>query len=89
MQLAIADLLAAPWAVLPDRLPFVPAAIDDSFAYGRVPPHAPRAGSVNAVHCKAGNGAIAVLRFYGIAVQRTDAFVEAQHRSSLSLRSRH
>ncbi|EDO85978.1 hypothetical protein BURPS406E_K0247 [Burkholderia pseudomallei 406e] len=41
------------------------------------------------MHCKAGNGAIAVLRFYGIAVQRTDAFVEAQHRSSLSLRSRH
>lgn len=42
MQLAIADMSVAPWAILPDRLPFVRAAIDDSFAYGRVPPHAPR-----------------------------------------------
>ena len=77
MQPMIANLLAAPWAVLPDRLPFIHAALDDSFARRQMPPQAPISAATNAAHRKAGNGMIAVLPFYGVAVQRADALHEA------------
>ncbi len=42
MQPAIADLSAAPWAILPNLLPVIRTALDDPFAYRQHPPRALR-----------------------------------------------
>lgn len=77
MQPAFADLFAAPWAVLPDRLPFIRAALIDSFARRQqVSLQAPITAAANAAHRKTGNDGIAVLPFHGVTVQRTDALGE-------------
>ncbi|PMS17833.1 peptidase S49 [Trinickia dabaoshanensis] len=69
MQQDIAEVLSGPWAILPDRLPFVRAALLDVRSGGqRAIPQAQTYA--------AANDAIAVLPFYGIAVQRTDAMSE-------------
>lgn len=79
MQHAIAEMLSGPWAILPDRLPFVRAALldvlggQDAMAQART--HA--AANAAARRRQACNDAIAVLSFYGVAVQRTDAMGES------------
>ena len=73
MQPMIADQLRAPWAVLPDRLWSICVLLNGSFARQHAPiPIAPSDARRNA-----GIGAIAVLPFVGVAVQRTDAVGEA------------
>ncbi len=74
MQPAFGDLFAAPWAILPDRLPFIRAALNGSSISQR---QAPVTAAAKATRRKAGNSAIAVLPFYGVAVQRTDTHGEA------------
>ena len=75
MQSSIADLLAGPWALLPDRLPFVRAALSQKATPQAKIKAVSRSGAVNGR--PAGTGGIAVLPFYGVAVQRTDAHGEA------------
>lgn len=75
MQPMIADLLAAPWAIPPDRLPFVRAALNGTSTSRRL--QAPILTGTNVARRKAGNGAVAVLPFYGVAVQRADPYGEA------------
>ncbi|AYE29330.1 S49 family peptidase [Burkholderia pseudomallei] len=75
MQSSIADLLAGPWALLPDRLPFVRAALSQKATPQAKIKAVSRSGAVNGR--PAGTGGIAVLPFYGAAVQRTDAHGEA------------
>lgn len=78
MQPIIADLLAAPWAVLPDRLPFLRAALNGSpTRRRRASLQVPILAGVSTARRKSGNGAIIVLPFYGVSVQRTDALGEA------------
>ena len=75
MQSSIADLLAGPWALLPDRLPFVRAALSQKATPQARIKAVSRSSAVNGR--PAGTGGIAVLPFYGVAVQRTDAHGEA------------
>jgi len=78
MQPAFADLLAAPWVVLPDRLPFIRAALNGSFARRRqTEMRASSPVTASAARRRAGNGTIAVLPFVGVAAQRADAVGEA------------
>ena len=79
MQQDIAEVLSGPWAILPDRLPFVRAALLDVRSGGqRAIPQARTYAAANDAtrRRQASNDAIAVLPFYGIAVQRTDAMGE-------------
>lgn len=72
------NLLDAPWAVLPDRLPFIRAALNRPLIGRRQAAVGVQiAAGAYTTRRKAGNGAIAVLPFYGVAVQRTDALGEA------------
>lgn len=78
MQTAFVEFSAAPWAVLPDRLPFIRAALNGvSMRQQRASPQALFGTNTKLAGRKADNGAVAVLPFYGIAVQRTDALGEA------------
>lgn len=82
MQPMLTDLLRGPWAVQPDRLPFICAALASAACRVAEPPATTcmaRTGAVTSAarRRQSGNGAIAVLPFYGIAVQRTDALGEA------------
>lgn len=78
MQLACSDMLAVPWAVLPDRLPFIRSALNGpSPSRRRTSPQAPVLATVNAACRKGGNGVVAVLPLYGVTVQRADAYGEA------------
>ena len=75
---SIRNPLDAPWAVLPNRLPFVCAALAGSFARQRqtaMQASSPLAASTS--RRTAANSTVAVLRFVGVAVQRTDALGEA------------
>lgn len=78
MQPACSDILATPWAVLPDRLPFIRAVLM-STAYGQRPTLRARAGaSTNTErYRRAGNSAIVVLPLHGVSLQRTDTLGEA------------
>ena len=81
MQPMIADLFNAPWAVVPDRLPFIRAALVATARSEIAPPcltHEVRAyAAANAARRQqSGDGAIAVLPFYGVAAQRTDVYGE-------------
>lgn len=79
MQPMIADLLAAPWAMLPDRLPFVRAALLDAHSGGQHAALQARTyAATNDAVCRRqiGNSDVAVLPFCGICVQRTDAMGE-------------
>jgi len=74
----LADFLTAPWAVLPDRLPFIRAALNGSFARRRqASMQASSPVTARVARRRAGNGTIAVLPFVGVAVQRTDSLGEA------------
>lgn len=82
MQPMLADLLRGPWAVQPDRLPFICAALVSASRGTAEPPAtmcAARTGAVtSATRRRQGDSsAIAVLPFYGVAVQRADALGEA------------
>ena len=83
MQHPIAEMLSGPWAILPDRLPFVSAALARPVGGRSAPQDLTPQARINAAataaarRCQAGNGAIAVLPFYGVAVQRADALGEA------------
>jgi signal peptide peptidase SppA len=78
MQPMIVDQLRAPWAVLPDRLPFIRAALNGSAIHlRRTSPQAPVPITTHATRRKSSNGAIIVLPFYGVSVQRTDALGQA------------
>lgn len=78
MQPMIVDQLRAPWAVLPDRLPFIRAELNGSaIRLRRASPKAPVPITVHATRRKSSNGAIIVLPFYGVSVQRTDALGQA------------
>jgi capsid assembly protease len=74
MQPVVAEMLSAPWAVLPDRLPFVRATLNRSSINRR---QVAVNGTAKVTRRGAGDGAIAVLPFHGVAVQRTDAYGEA------------
>ncbi len=77
MQPACADMLVVPWAVLPDRFPYIRLALMSRARGQRPTPRAGAGASTNtALYRRAGNSTIAVLPFYGVAVQRTDAFGE-------------
>jgi len=85
MQTAFVDFPAAPWAVLPDRLPFIRAALNGSFARRRqTAMQASSPVAASAARRRAANGTIAVLPFIGLAVQRADAHGEATGLLSLS-----
>lgn len=65
---SIADLLAGPWAILPDRLPFIRAALacsaDRGYVTADATPQVRTHAAANTAHRhQAGNGAIAVLSF--------------------------
>ncbi|PMS19190.1 peptidase S49 [Trinickia dabaoshanensis] len=80
MQPSIAELIAGPWAIVPNRLQFVRAALEASAAGHGLDstPHARIYGAISARNCRpTGNGAIAVLPLYGVLAQRTDARGEA------------
>ncbi|MHB9839977.1 S49 family peptidase [Paraburkholderia terrae] len=81
MHYSIAELLSAPWAILPERLAFVTALLRSAVGQDTRPDTTPQvrihAATNAARRTPAGNGAIAVLRFHGIAVQRTDELGEA------------
>ena len=83
MQYAIAEILSAPWAVLPNRLPFIRAALVSAARGTAEPQDATRLmradAMTNATRRRQGDhgGPIAVLPFYGVAVQRADALGEA------------
>lgn len=83
MQLMPADLLRGPWAVQPDRLPFIRAALVSAARGTAEPPETTRsARSTSAVTSatrrrQGDSSAIAVLPFYGVGVQRADALGEA------------
>ncbi|CAJ9610149.1 S49 family peptidase [Burkholderia pseudomallei] len=78
MQPACTETLLIPWAVLPDRLPFIRLALG-SVARDPRPTLRPRFGfSTNTErYRRAGNSAIVVLPLHGISLQRTDALGEA------------
>lgn len=80
MQPSITELIAGPWAIDPDRLLFVSAALE-ALAAGRgldSTPHARICGAISTTNRRpTGNGAIAVLPIYGVLAQRTDARGEA------------
>lgn len=78
----LADFLTAPWAVLPDRLPFIRAVLSGTPI--RRPKESLQAPIItSAARRRAANGTIAVLPFVGVTVQRTDAFGEAMGLLSL------
>lgn len=77
MQPMIDDQLRAPWAVLPDRLPYIRAALDGSFSRRQRTAMHPSSPAASGARRRAANGTIAVLPFVGVAVQRTDASGEA------------
>ncbi|MBU6488973.1 MAG: S49 family peptidase [Burkholderiales bacterium] len=82
MQPMLADLLRGPWAVQPDRLPFICAALASAACRVAEPPATPCAARTGAATSAArrrqgDSSAIAVLPFYGVAVQRADALGEA------------
>lgn len=82
MQCAIAKILSTPWAVLPDRLPFIRAALASAARHTPEPQEAPclvrTEATISATRRQPGNtSVIAVLPFYGVAVQRADAVGEA------------
>lgn len=89
MQHDIAEHLSAPWAILPGWLPGIQAALV-SAARGQSAPHDSthqariHAAAKAASGRQAGDGAIAVLPFHGVAVQRTDELGEALGLLSLS-----
>lgn len=81
MHYAIAELLSAPWAILPERLAFITTLLRSAGGQSARPDPTPQA-RIHAIasaarHTQAGHGAIAVLPFHGIAVQRTDELGEA------------
>ncbi|KGC58609.1 signal peptide peptidase SppA [Burkholderia pseudomallei] len=82
MQHAIAEMLSGPWVIERSRLPFVLGVLARAAAQD-APPDATTQARFHAAAARAasgrqaGNGAIAVLPFYGIAVQRTDDLGEA------------
>jgi hypothetical protein len=75
----ITHLLNAPWAVLPDRLPF----IKDLLMHGggdhatmRGPARGPQASAAAVRATRAASGAIVVLRLHGVLVPRASDFAE-------------
>lgn len=81
MQHAIAEMLAGPWVIERSRLSFVLGVLARAAAQN-APPDATTQARIHAAaraasDRQAGNGAIAVLPFHGVAVQRTDALGEA------------
>jgi ClpP class serine protease len=67
-----------PWVLLPDRLPFVRATLRGvSECRRQTLPQTLTKATANAVRRQASNSAVAVLPFYGVAVQGTGAMGEA------------
>ncbi|NPT61204.1 S49 family peptidase [Paraburkholderia elongata] len=77
--MSITHLLNAPWAVLPDRLPFIRDLLmhgGDDHATMRGPTRGPQASAAPARATPAASGSIAVLRLYGVLVPRASDFAE-------------
>lgn len=78
MMLSATQSTFGPWVLLPDRLPFVRAALRGASECRRQTlPQALVKATANAVPRQASNSVVAVLPFYGVAVQRTGASGEA------------
>jgi signal peptide peptidase SppA len=77
--MSITNLLNAPWAVLPDRLPSIKNLLihgNGDHATIRGHARAPQASAGATRPTRAGHGAIAVLRLHGVLVPRASDFAE-------------
>src|SRR5258707_6871534 len=77
MQHALDNVLSAPWAVVPDRLPFIrDLLMHGSGDHATMRGRAPQASAAPARATRAASGSIAVLRLYGVLVPRASDFAE-------------
>lgn len=91
--LIVTEFLSTPWAILPERLSAIAAVLarwSDGAAASPAVMEAVRADAAAAEArrgeaSRAGNGAIAVLPFYGVSVQRTSAVQEVSGGGLMSL----
>jgi len=77
MQYALDTVLSAPWAVLPDRLPFIrDLLMHSSGDHATMRAREPQTSAHTGRSTRTGHGAIAVLRLYGMLVPRASDFAE-------------